>query len=203
MAAPCPIKPAVTASVLKNSISRHNACRLNFCHFRSAFSPTIPPSLAPAVDLPRSRIPPSPSSGDSPPPPLREWFSLVFHLRAKYLARRRRSEGEKRQGCGTGRGRGGRREGARAARKKGPASPRAFPRVRTKGATLDRLGGTRAERKRVVGHVEALKKASREEREIDFSRRGAPVFSNFRARARAGGFVLSSFAVVVFGESVS
>lgn len=27
MAAPRPIRPAVTASVLKNSISRHNACR--------------------------------------------------------------------------------------------------------------------------------------------------------------------------------
>lgn len=49
------------------------------------------------------------------------------------------------------------------------ASPREkereFPGVRTKGATLDRLGGIRAERKRVVGTVKPCEESTREKSE--------------------------------------
>lgn len=96
------------------------------------------------VDLPRSRIPPPLSSGDSSLFS-RPAVSSVFHLRAKYLARRWWPDGEKRQGW---------HGGVRKER----AGLRAFPGVRTKGATLGRLGGTRVERKRVVGAVRVLRK---------------------------------------------
>lgn len=180
MAAPRPIRPPVTGSVLKNSISRHNACRWTRRHFRSAFSPTIAsPSRRSFSAIERILL----SAGAEALILSSPETSPVFHLGAKYLARRW-SEGEKRRVRGDARGGGGRGAGRRRERKGRPE--RAFPGVRTKDATPDRFRGTRAERKRVLGMVELCEEGERERKARNRFRRGAPVFSNFRAHEGSG-----------------
>lgn len=127
---------------------------LNFYHFRFAFNPTITSPYS-SIYLDREFLLRCQAARNSSLLS-RPAASSVFHLRAKYLARRWWPKDEKRQGWHGGVG-------------KERAGLRAFPGVRTKGATLGRLGGTHVERKRVVELRQSSEESKREELEIDFA----------------------------------